>query len=456
MLSGAAVAAAAVIVPLSVAMAAPTTADATTVNAGQYAKVNPTRILDTRYGIGAPKAPVGQGQKVVLTVTGVGTIPATGVSAVVLNVTETNATRASFLTVFPDGGSVPTASNLNFAANSTQANSVTVQVPASGKVDIYNSYGSVNVIADVTGYFIGDDTAGTGGDYTALTSTRLLDSRDPGLGPLNYGDWYDTWFSFGLDPDSHITAVAVNITAVTPTAPGYFTTWNGQGAIPNTSVLNFPAGRNVPNFAIVPTSKCSAVETVDVCGGADWANAPTIAVASLAHGSTNVIVDLVGYFDDGTLKTTIGDGARFHPLAPQRIVDTRSSLGGVSSIGPNATATFAAPGTVADAGTLALSLNATAYNPSLSTFMTFWPGGTRPTGSTLNPAAHQTVANAAITQLSNTNTFNVYNNVGTTGLIVDVNGSYELPAAAAAPAAKGTTAARTTPTLKVAAQPARH
>jgi hypothetical protein len=72
-------------------------------------------------------------------------------SAVVLNVTATDATGPGYLTVFPCGGAVPLASNLNFTAGDTRANLVTVRLGSDGKVCFY-SYGRTSVIADITGF----------------------------------------------------------------------------------------------------------------------------------------------------------------------------------------------------------------------------------------------------------------------------------------------------------------
>ncbi|HEY4331582.1 MAG TPA: hypothetical protein VGM78_03390 [Ilumatobacteraceae bacterium] len=63
-----------------------------------------------------------------------------------------NPTATSFLTVYPEGGSLPTASNLNFVAGQTIANMVMVPVPVSGKIAIFNNAGSTDVIVDVLGY----------------------------------------------------------------------------------------------------------------------------------------------------------------------------------------------------------------------------------------------------------------------------------------------------------------
>ena len=46
--------------------------------------------------------------------------------------------------------------------------------------------------------------------------------------------------------------------------------------------------------------------------------------------------------------------------------------------------------------------------------------------SNLNPAAGQTVANMAMVALNEVNKFNIYNNAGTTNVIVDVAGRFDI------------------------------
>jgi hypothetical protein len=116
---------------------------------GGFTGIAPTRVLDTRIGVGAPTAKVGEGATVTLTVPG---LPA-GATAVALNVTVTNPTAASFLTVFPGGTAWPTASNLNFVAGQTIPNMVMVPVGPGNTVTFYNNVGTVDVIADLLGYY---------------------------------------------------------------------------------------------------------------------------------------------------------------------------------------------------------------------------------------------------------------------------------------------------------------
>ncbi len=53
--------------------------------------------------------------------------------------TETSARTGGFVTVYPSSGVRSTASNLNYSAGVTQANSVTVTLGSDGVVDFYNS-----------------------------------------------------------------------------------------------------------------------------------------------------------------------------------------------------------------------------------------------------------------------------------------------------------------------------
>ena len=147
-------------------------------SSGPYTSLTPARILNTKNGTGAPQTPVGAGGTLKLTVEGVGGVPASGVAAVVLNVTVTQPTQSGYITVSPDGVARPTVSNLNFSPGETVPNLVVAPVGADGEVDLYNgSPGTVQLIADVSGYFTGGGSA-TNGAFTSLTPARILNTKN--------------------------------------------------------------------------------------------------------------------------------------------------------------------------------------------------------------------------------------------------------------------------------------
>src|SRR5665647_1569541 len=78
---------------------------------GGFTSLAPFRLLDTRDGTGVPQGAVPSGGTVHLQVTGRGGVPASGVSAVALNVTVTAPAKPGHLSVFADGTSRPGTSN---------------------------------------------------------------------------------------------------------------------------------------------------------------------------------------------------------------------------------------------------------------------------------------------------------------------------------------------------------
>jgi hypothetical protein len=99
------------------------------------------------------KGKLNAGSIVNLKVTGRGGVPATGVGSVVLNVTITNPSTDSYMTVWPTGVFQPNASNANYFGGQTVANMVIVPVGADGNVSLFNANGRTDVLVDVLGWF---------------------------------------------------------------------------------------------------------------------------------------------------------------------------------------------------------------------------------------------------------------------------------------------------------------
>src|SRR5437588_407437 len=221
-------------------------ASATVVPAG-YRPLAPARILDTRTGTGGvPIAPIGPNSTLTVQVVGRGGVPASGVGAVVLNVTATNTSAPSYLTVYPAEDPRPTASNLNWTAGQTTPNLVQVAVRESGQVTIYNAGGSTNVIFDVAGYVpLVTGAPGSDGLYNPLVPARLLDTRNGTgavAGPLAGGSTLALQVTGrGGVPSTGVAAVVLNVTVTSPTTIGYLTVFPAGTAVPLASNLNFVA-----------------------------------------------------------------------------------------------------------------------------------------------------------------------------------------------------------------------
>ncbi|HEY7926695.1 MAG TPA: hypothetical protein VIG86_04640, partial [Candidatus Dormibacteraeota bacterium] len=247
--------------------------------AGLYHPLAPARITDTRSGSGQANAghTPSSTDTVVVQVTGAGGVPASGVSAVVLNVTAVSSNGAGFLTVYPGATGKPLASNLNFVLNQVVPNRVIVPVGADGTVDIYNSKGYTDIVVDVGGWFT--DASGAGGSrFTPLPPTRIADSRS-GSGlqlagrTLNSGAIRTV--NANLPPGA--VAVAANVTAADTTHDSFLTVYPDQPPPPTASDLNWAAGQVVPNLVIAELG------------------AGKLAVFNHA-GLVDVIVDVFGYW----------------------------------------------------------------------------------------------------------------------------------------------------------------
>jgi hypothetical protein len=124
----------------------------------QLTPLVPARLLDTRLGSTTTDGqfvgggPLGAVASFDLNVTGRGGVPASGVSAVVLNLTAVVPSGTGYITVWPSGASRPNASNLNFTPGQSRSNLVIAAVGTGGKVSLFNSAGLTNAVVDVMGW----------------------------------------------------------------------------------------------------------------------------------------------------------------------------------------------------------------------------------------------------------------------------------------------------------------
>ncbi|MDQ2845519.1 MAG: DUF1906 domain-containing protein [Actinomycetota bacterium] len=389
-------------------------------DAGAFVPLVPYRALDTRNGIGATQAAVAAGGTVALTVAGTGGsvgVPAAGVAAVVVNVTVTAPTAPGSITVYPDGSTRPTASNVNFVKGQSVPNLVVSKV-ANGKIDLYNgSAGTVQLIADITGYYLGG-TPTAPGTFVPLAPHRVLDTRH-GIGapqaPVQAGHTATlTVAGSGGVPTTGIAAVVLNVTVTAPTAAGSITVYPDGPARPAVSNLNFVEGQTVPNLVV---SKVAGGK-IDLYNG--------------SAGAVQLIADVTGYYLAGTPK----DAGTYVSLTPYRALDTRYALGAPQ--GPVAGQTkvdFTATGTggsggVPTSGVAAVVVNVTVASPAapgaITVYSDYPDDRPRPYASNLNFVSGQSVPNLVVSSVPPaTGKLHLYNgSAGAVQLIGDISGYF--------------------------------
>lgn len=222
----------------------------------RFHAMTPYRLLDTRERKYPERrfGPLGPNESTTVDLRQVGLCCDT--AAVVLNVTVTNTTSPSFLTVYPPDVSLPEVSNLNYVAGTTRANQVIVRAPASGLVAFYNLAGSVDVVVDIVGYFNHDRRVGDRGRFFPYEPFRAVDTRVDSPFPPPGELWSGDILYIG-DSAETMAAYALNVTVTGTQGNGYVTAYPyypGDFHPPNASTLNYLVGQStVPNHAIVKT-----------------------------------------------------------------------------------------------------------------------------------------------------------------------------------------------------------
>jgi len=383
--------------------------------AGTFRAVEPSRLLDTRIGTGAPAGVIPPGGSLDLQVTGQGGVPASGVSAVVLNVTVTQPTSDGNIVVFPAGSAVPLASNLNFVAGQTIPNLVTAKVGTDGKVTLRNNSaaGSVHLVADLAGYYVAG-TATLAGTFTPLTPARLLDTRSGNGAPaaaVGPGAAIDLQVTGrGGVPATGVGVVVLNVTVTRPSTDGNIQAYPGGTPGTETSSLNFVPGQTIPNMVTVKVG-----------------TAGTVTLKNNSAGTVHLVADVAGYYLTGR---GVVPGS-FSPLErPTRVLDTRNGTGG--PVGPipagGVTTVPLSQLPVVVSAPAAVVMNVTVTQPTWDGSVVAFPAGaTPPLASNVNFVAGQTIPNLVIVKAADqTGLVSLKNNAiqGTVHLVVDVAGYF--------------------------------
>ncbi|MFK8023697.1 MAG: SpoIID/LytB domain-containing protein [Ilumatobacter sp.] len=288
----------------------PATGDSTT-----FVAMEPVRHVDTRNGTGGRSAAVTPNAPYEFAVAGLRgttpdgdavTIPADA-AAVSLNVTSANAAGSGFITVWPCGTDRPLASNVNLVEGGAVGNGVIAPIGDAGTVCLHSST-STELIIDVAGYLPG----GGASAFNAVVPRRVVDTRDATGAPQRrvtaatpirvpvVGRSFTSVDGGTVTVGADASAVVMNLTMVLPSSSGYATVWPCDASRPVASNVNFVRGQTRANSVLAPV-------------GADGS------VCVYSHVSSDVVVDIAGWFGGGT--------GSFVGTLPTRLVDTRVGLG---------------------------------------------------------------------------------------------------------------------------------
>lgn len=281
---------------------------------------------------------------------------------------------------------------------------------------------------------------GAGGEFQSIEPVRVLDTRLPSAGDL-FGRQASAATpgtapeivlplddpSFGLPSftdvdrdgfDDNVLAVVVNITVVAPTRPGYLKAFGKGTPEGETSVVNFAAGEDTPNTAIIRLGRDASLSMRIVT----WQGA----------GSADVVVDMTGWFSSSDYSTP---GARTVTIPPVRIFDSHEPQFAPTPSGRSWQRTLDIRGAVDMFDTrrvvvpeeaVGVIVNVTGDNPVSPTYVSLLPDRVASSElvrtSNLNLYPGMTRANLSIMPLPADGQLTLFNYQGDVRLILDVVG----------------------------------
>ena len=367
----------------------------------------PARLLDTRSSIGLGGKLVANTPRT-FQVTTRGGVPA-GATAGTGNVTVTGETNSWAIYIGPTAIVKPPTSTINFSKGDVTANGLTVALSPGGTLSATYLSGSGNttdLVFDVTGYFTPDTTGAT---YHPLTPARILDTRKnigmAGKLIANTPRTFPVRLHGGVPADA--TAVTGNVTVTGST--NSWAVYLGPTAVvkPATSTINFKKGQVLANNLTVALSTSGALSATYL---------------SSAGNTTDLVFDVTGYY---TADLT---GAKYVPITPARLLDTRIGNGLPGKLVANVPQTFNIAGRGVPSDATSVSANVTVVKETNSWAVFVGPiAAAKPETSTLNFSKGDVRANGLTVSLGAGGTLSVtyLSSAGnTTDLVLDVTGYY--------------------------------
>jgi hypothetical protein len=254
---------------------------------------------------------------------------------------------------------------------------------------------------------IGD--AAIGSSYVPIAPKRVVDSRIAlGVSGAFSANVPRSFQVAGISPiPANAVAVTGNVTVVNQTSAGYVSLTPTATASPKSSTINFPVADVRANNFTIP---------LDATG-------KMAGVFKAAGGKTvHVIVDVTGYFVAGDTHAT------YAPIAPIRVLDSRTGKGLFGPFVPNVPKTLsiaAANGIPADA--IAVTANLTVVGQTRAGYLSVTPNpSSNPSTSTINFPVGDTRANGLTARLNGSGDLSIVYKAsgGSTHVVLDVTGYY--------------------------------
>lgn len=264
-----------------------------------FVPITPCRIKDTRItGTRSPGLGLLAGTPTTFAVGGVCAVPATGVTAVSLNITAVPIVPLGSLSIRAGGQPQPAQPLLSAADGLPTANAALLPF-GNGSVEITVSDRS-HVIVDVNGFFVPAHPKGM--TFFPIKPCRALDPVT--AGGLAAGAVRNVGVRSACGLPASASAFALFLTVKPQAALGFLTAWKTGDPRPVTSNLNAPDGQMKTNLALVEGDGSGSV-------------------SFFVSDAAELAVEVLGFF----APASTAGGLRFHELPGCTAVNTQDPAG---------------------------------------------------------------------------------------------------------------------------------
>ncbi len=247
---------------------------------------NPSHLSGTALANCSGKAAV-PGVALSMQVTGVGSVPVSGVAAVLVNIGATNPGAAGYVSAYPAGSAVPVASNVNYSAHQSTSGAAIIPVGRNGAIDVLSSAGSPALTVDVEGWIAAPSSSVAGSSYNPIYPARICDTRSSSM--VGYSTECSGHTLSGGKPlavplagvngiSRSVTTVIATVTVTDTTSAGSLYAYPAGGVRPATAALSWGKGTTVSGLVVLEPSSLGATDLL------------------VSSGTADVTVDVVGFY----------------------------------------------------------------------------------------------------------------------------------------------------------------
>ena len=247
---------------------------------GAFQAIPFQRAFDTRQS-----HPLAPGSVTSMPIAGHGGVPATGVAAVLANLTVLSPGQAGSVSTWASDAAWDGSASASFTAGRTEQDVISVALGGDGTARIRNNTGvGLQVVLDLIGYYLAGTPTGYG-TYHPITSSRVFDSRGTADAPITPSS--PVRVSASQDertrgtsvPEWGVPVAVVRFTVLAPAHAGSLSVYRGDRAWNGAASISFAAGASVQQQM---TTVLGLNETFNVrYNGA---------------GSVSVVADVLGYY----------------------------------------------------------------------------------------------------------------------------------------------------------------